>query len=200
MGTVLASAVISRISTALNDTGNVHWSQAELLGWLNDGQRALVSVRPSANTVPVTLNLVQGTLQTLPDAYAGIVDIPCNATGEVVRSVDRSVLDTESPAWHQATANAVVREYAYDLRAPNLFWVNPPQPAIPGSVKALVGAVPAEIATVNDPLTVHDRYVPALIEYGLYRALSKDDETADLPKAERHHGKYLQLALQEISI
>lgn len=63
---MLASEVIDRARDLLGDpdTGSSRWTDADLVRWLNDGQRKLVSLRPD-----VLLSAI-GTLATVTDVSA----------------------------------------------------------------------------------------------------------------------------------
>ena len=63
--TVLASDIITRAQTIVQDTTGVRWPTAELLHWLNDGQREVANVKPSATAFNTVVNLQQGTLQQI---------------------------------------------------------------------------------------------------------------------------------------
>ena len=42
--------ILARVESILQDTSNVRWTEAELLNYLNDGQREIANLAPSANT------------------------------------------------------------------------------------------------------------------------------------------------------
>lgn len=196
MGTTVASTLIARAASLASDAGYVHWTQNDWLEWLNDGQRAIASLRPSAHVVAQTVNLVAGVLQTLPAAASLLVDIPYNVGGPIIHRYDRAQLDAENPSWPVATASATVEGYVYDPAHPEVFFVTPPQPGTPGSVTAMLATAPADVASVGATIALHDRWVTALLEYMLYRAFSKDDETADLTKADRKYNNFITLVTE----
>ncbi|MBX9850020.1 MAG: hypothetical protein K2X64_12050, partial [Rhodocyclaceae bacterium] len=64
---MLVSVVIGRASTILQDATGVRWPEAELVGWLNDGQREVVQVRHDASVSNGAITLTaNSTKQTLP--------------------------------------------------------------------------------------------------------------------------------------
>ena len=70
MGAELCSAMINRAAQVLFDVNNIKWPRAELLQWLSDGQRALVSLVPEASSKTSVVQMTAGPRQTLPnDAY-----------------------------------------------------------------------------------------------------------------------------------
>lgn len=44
-----AKTIIDKASVILSDITATRWTTAELLGWLNDGQRELVTLAPQVN-------------------------------------------------------------------------------------------------------------------------------------------------------
>lgn len=68
MPTILASSIITKAATLLQDPTNVRWPADELLGWLNDGQREIVLQKPDAYSINEAVKLAAGTKQALPAA------------------------------------------------------------------------------------------------------------------------------------
>lgn len=194
---VLASSILSRVGATLNDEAHVRWPLGELLDWLNDGQRSLAKLVPDASVRAHVQVLVGGTRQELPDDGIRLVDVPRNmldetTPGRAVRSADRGALDAYDPDWHQATEAATVRFYTFDERDPKHFFVYPPQPDPGmGSVELVYAAVPADIA-LDQMLEVDGIYAGALVDYVLYRAISKDseDSSSDAQRASRHYAAF----------
>lgn len=177
MGTVTTTSVIARAAVMLNDTENVHWTQAELIDWLNDGQRDLVLHRPSACVRNVDQSLIKGTKQKLPDDGNSLVDIPRNTDGNVIRRVERRDLDAFQPDWHSPTkAKPKVEHYCYTPADPKTFYVYPPSPG-GNSVEVIYNANPAQVG-IGNAISVDDIYASALVDYILFRALAKDTDYA----------------------
>jgi hypothetical protein len=66
MGTITAQSLIDKASTILQDAGAVRWTAAELLGWLNEGQRFIYHLRKDSSAKVTTMALAAGTRQTVP--------------------------------------------------------------------------------------------------------------------------------------
>lgn len=186
MGTILASAIITKASTVLQDTSNVRWPTSELLGWLNDGQREVVLIKPSANVTNSSVQLTAGaTKQTIPTAGIMFLDVTRNmgadgtSAGNAVRVVSREVLDAQLPTWHSA-ANTLgyIQHYTFDPRDPKTFYVYPKAPATAWYVDLIYSSPPTDCATLSSAISVDDIYSNALLSYVLYRAYSKDSEYA----------------------
>jgi hypothetical protein len=197
MPSILASAVIGRAQTILQDTTAVRWSQTELLGWLNAGQREVVMVRPDACTKIANVTCVAGTKQAIPSADGiMLIDVIRNmgasgtTPGKSIRKVPREILDAQTPGWHSMTATAEVLHYTFEPRAPKNFYVYPPSTGSV-SVEILYSASPTDVAVVSNVLGVDDIYEEALVDYILYRAYSKDSEYAgNAERAKAHRAAF----------
>jgi len=184
MANILASTIVNKASVLLQDATNVRWTQAELLGWLNDGQREVVFLKPDAYATNETMKLATGTKQALPVAGLQLLSVVRNmgatglTPGKAVRLVDRDILDVQLPDWHAAEASAEALHYVYDDRNPKNFYVYPPQPATgQGYVELVYSTAPADVA-LSDSIKLDDIYANALLDYIMYRAYSKDADYA----------------------
>lgn len=177
---MLASDIIDRARILLQDADSVRWTDAELIKWINDGQRAIVVVRPDASTANVTLNLTTGTKQAIPADGIRLMDVVRNILangdgGRVVRYVDREVLDSHDPSWHLSTASATVKQYVHDNRDPKNFYVYPPA-AAGAKLEIVYSKNPTDATTTGSTLALADIYGEPLLNYVLHRAYSKDAE------------------------
>ncbi len=174
MGTMLASAIISRAGTIIQDETNVRWTTDELLQWLNDGQREVVLHKPSSNPTDDDLSLVAGTVQYIPSEGFSLIDVIRNngGTKRSIRVIEREILDAQRPEWHDETASAEVKHYMFDPRNPRRFLVYPPNDG-DGDVLISFGAAPSDVI-LTDPITLSDIYSNALLDYIIYRATMKD--------------------------
>jgi hypothetical protein len=185
MATYLVDALLDRATVLLQDPTHVRWPLPELVQWLNDGQLEIAATKPNAFVRNEKLRLVPGTKQILPDDAVSLIDIVRNAgtTGDIVgnsiRLVSREILDTQIPNWHTtALENAVVKHYVYSTLDPKTFYVYPPQPAVGfGYVEAIYVAAPTD-AELGGLITLDSIYAPALLNYVMFRAYSKDAEYA----------------------
>ena len=183
MGTVLAGTIIDKVSEQIHDVLQVRWVESELLDWLNEGQRAIVILKPEAKTVNAAVVLVEGTKQTIPVAGIRLHKVIRNmgtdglTPGNVIPIVDSAVLDAMSPGWHAAASAAAVINYTHDGNDPLTFYVTPPQPAAsPGYVEMAYSAIPDACVTIADAIDISDIFEAALIDYIIYRTMSKDSD------------------------
>jgi hypothetical protein len=183
MGTITAQSIINKASTLLLDTSNVRWTRAELLGWLNDGQRQIVTMAPSATNKVATMKLVAGTRQNIPsDGWTLLNVIRYMGTdgtrpGRAVRVTSQQLLDSYNPNWHSSTPSVVPQSYVFDQQDMTAFYVYPPNTGN-GYVQLNYSPEPADLTSESQTIVVRDIFQTALLDYILYRACSKDAEYA----------------------
>lgn len=184
---IKVNSIIDRAATLIQDATNVRWPTAELLDWMNDGQREIVLMKPQASVKNESTLLVAGeTKQSLPSAGIMLIDVPRNMgatgaiAGDAIRVVTREVLDAQRPGWHSdANADGKIRHFMFDPRDPKNFYVYPKAPATAWYVEIVYSATPTDCTSgVNDVIQIDDIYANALLDYVLYRAYSKDAEYA----------------------
>ncbi len=184
MGTILASQILGRAGIIIQDTTGTRWPDAELLGWLNDGQREIVLLKPDTHAQNESVVLVAGTKQSIPDEGLSLVDVirnmgttPGTTPGRAVRLIRRKILDEQLPDWHTESGSDEIMHYSFDDRDPKRYYVYPPANA--GIYLELVYAsAPADVAAVGAAITLDDIYSNALLDYVLYRAYQKDADYA----------------------
>lgn len=198
MPTVLASAILAKARVVLQDATAVRWLDAELLGWINDGQREIAMARPDLTSKTVSVALIAGTRQALPSDGMMLVKVSRNmgaggaTPGEAIRKVPIDLMDSQRPTWHSETAAAVTKHYLYDPRAPRVFFVWPPATGST-QVEIAYSASPVDVATVGTVITVDDVYATPLLDYVLFRAYSKDLElAANVERAAAHRAAFGQ--------
>lgn len=196
-----AQAVLDRVSRSLNDETYTRWTQAELLEYLSDAQRAAVLVRPEVNPVTATLQLAAGTKQDIPDEGFVLIDVVRNLgtdgsiPGRAITPVDRAALDQTNPNWHAGPPDATVINFVYDIRNRRTFYVSPPQPDTGRNRVEIVHArSPEEITATSDDLGVDDIYIPALVAYVLHRAYIKDISVEG--QGAQRSGAYYEMFMQ----
>jgi hypothetical protein len=198
---VTAESILDRVRTQLIDTNvEQRWSDEELLRWLSDGQRALVSFIPDASSTIAVRPLAAGTRQSIPSDGHMLLTIFRNTNaggttgGRAVRVASRELLDGFDPAWHSASATVNVQAYIFDPQHPDVFYVYPPNTGA-GYVELSYSVMPEDLASTSDTLTVSDIYQTPLVDYVLYRAHQKD---GDFAAGQAIASNYLQLFLAHI--
>jgi hypothetical protein len=201
-----ANQVIAAAQKILLDDTGVRWPATELLSYLNDGQREIVTLKPEANTVATPLQLAAGTRQSLPAGGVMLFAVTRNlgtdgqTPGPVVAEIPQQTLDAVLPGWHMAAPSATVLHFCFEERDPKRFLVYPPQPsANRGYVEVLHSALPAE-CTLEGALSLADEYANLLGDYVLSRAYAKDTEAGSDAKAAGYRQSFLQgLGVKEVA-
>ena len=177
--------LFQRVADILQDAGNVRWSSAELLRYLNDGRRELAIYRPDIYSETASLTLAAGTKQTIPSDGNKFMDAVRNiksddTSGNAVRIIEREVLDSQQPDWHTTTSSITIQHFMFDERSPRTFYVYPPATGSGHKLEIVYGKSPVEITSSDldstSVLAKEDIYVGALTDYVLFKAFSKDSE------------------------
>jgi hypothetical protein len=183
MGTITAQAIINKAAIQLTDIGNTRWTRAELLDWLNQGQKQIVVMSPSATNKVSTIQLTAGTRQSIPsDGWTLLELIRYMGTdgtkpGRAIRVTSRELIDSFNPNWHADAKSAVPKHYIFDAQDQTVFYVYPPNNG-QGYVQLNYSPVPPMITSESTVISVSDTFEPPLLDYILYRACSKDAEYA----------------------
>lgn len=172
---IAVQEVLSRVGTILHDLGHLRWTETELIKWVNDGTSEIVIRRPSAGAKNTTLELVQGTRQKLPPNANLLLDIVRNENGRPISLADRKQIDDSYPMWHEETPVTAVQHFTYDDRSPQTFFVYPS--IVDGTrVEAVISFKPDDVATSADTIDLSPQYLPPLVNYIIWRSLSKESE------------------------
>ena len=186
---IAAQALVRRVVETLQDTTSIRWPVAELVRYLNDGQREIIVHRPDAMVTNASLTLTAGTKQSLPSNGAKLIDVVRNSAGtkRAIRMCAREILDAQSPGWHNLSGVTEIVHFMFDPRDPKVFYVYPPAQSAGASVDLVYSALPTDIAepaagtdysAVSGAISVPDIYSNALQDYVLYRAYTKDSQYA----------------------
>jgi predicted Rdx family selenoprotein len=196
MATVTVNEVLIKAQTILQDTTSTRWPSNELVGWLNDSYREIISMRPDANSESGTFTCAVGTRQVLTKSSGGfpnalrLLDIVRNMAAtsnkRAVRPIDRRILDDQRRGWHDETDTVNIEHFIFDPKLPREFMVYPP-----ANAQAQLEVVFSSVPTNHDPelnygitpnnavtIKIIDSYANAILDYMLYRAYSKDAEYA----------------------
>jgi hypothetical protein len=199
---ISAQSIIRRAVETMQDNTSVRWPVAELVRYLNDGQREVVLYRPDSMVTNATVALVAGAKQAVPTNGSKLIDVIRNTAGtkRSVRMTVRNILDTQSPNWYNLTGVTEILHYMYDARDPKVFYVYPPAASSGASVEIVYSAYPADITepadgalytAVTGNISLPDIYGNVLADYILYRAYTKDSEYAgNAQRAQAHYGAF----------
>ena len=192
-----AQNIIDKARILLQDAGKARWSDAELLGWTNDGQREVCIYKPDAYVKTEAIATVAGTRQTLPADGRFLIDVIRNVyagtPSNAVRPIDMRILNDQIPDWHTTEASSLAKFFCPDPRNQKAFYVYPQSDGGANTKLEIVyAATPAAIA-LNDSLLIDEMYGGAVVDYVVYRAYSKDaDYAADDSRAMVHYKAFIQ--------
>lgn len=177
---MLVSDYLTTIRARLFDPApGAGWSNADLIGNLNEAIWATCLIKPDAYTLQADITLSAGVTQALPAAGIALFDISANTvSGRMVSQTTRSLLDAENRYWPAATQETDVQHFTVDAKAPRIYYVTPPNDGA-GSVKALYGALPAALTALGDTVLLPDIYEPALVSFAVSRAFLKPSKRRD---------------------
>lgn len=207
-GVVVATAqvVIDRVREVVNDNASAfitdkRWSDAELLLWITDGQREIVKTKPESYPITVAFDVTNDTpRQRLDpaDAYR-LIRVEANASvvgspptviyGDVIRIVERDVFDSFNPAWSRyspaAPGENYFKAYCMDANDPLAFFLTPVPVSLAFKVWLTYAGVPPDLAAGTDALALSAIYIAPLVDYAVYRALTKESREGNREVADR---------------
>jgi hypothetical protein len=194
---ITAQSIIRRVVETLQDTTSIRWPVAELVRYLNDGQREVVLYRPDSMVTNSTVTCVAGSKQTLPANGAKLIEVVRNSgTKRAVRLTNREILDAQMPGWHALAGQNEVLHYMYDPRDPRVFYVYPPA-TTSAQLDIVYAAYPTDVVepadgatytAVTGNISLPDIYGNVLQDYILARCYMKDSEYAgNAQRAQAHY-------------
>lgn len=179
MGTLTVGSIIDRCAKLLYDQTNIKWSRAELLDHLNGAQRMVAIASPSTLATVVSMKLEAGSRQSIPATGWLLLDVIRNmgvsgtTPGRAVRVISRRLLDAYNPNWQVDTAaSSVTQSYWFDNQDQTSFFVYPPSNG-QGYLEINYSNAPDNLTSEAQPITVPDVVDVALVNYVMFRALSK---------------------------
>lgn len=115
------------------------------------------------------------------------------AWGDVIRIVEKDVLDCFTSNWNGISgvaADDYYKYYALDEFDPLAFWIFP-LPVAGANIVVTYAKTPAEVTAVGDTLELSDEYIDALVDYVVYRALSKESRADAGVLADKYLNRFL---------
>lgn len=202
-----AQTIITVIRDQINDPAGTYWSDAELLRYLDLGQQQIASLVPEATATETLFTVTQNTpRQEIPADGLRFIKVTANANPSddsrsgAIRYAEHDALDTDFLDW-PATNNVVnpgstesyFQHYTHDSREPRVFYLYPRPDATPRKVFLVYAQAPATLSQLTDQLSVSEQYNPALVDFGIYRALIKEGRHMVAPDvAARLWGNFIQ--------
>jgi hypothetical protein len=197
---IKAVEVLNECQTLLGDitAAGTQYLVADLKKYLNEGQREIVKIDPQANAVREPVLVVPGPDQEIPSNSLGLIAVVRNmgrsgtTEGDVIRKIDRKVIDDLLPDWHTATAKETVKFYIYDpVVSRDTFDIFPPAVSTQTHwIEIIHGELPEPITDFATTDILHDRYYADLVDYVLFRAKSMHAEYVKSGEAALHWQKF----------
>lgn len=195
--------IMTRATRITHDEQYKRWSKAEMLDWTSEAQ-IIVARNPGVYNKTVVQSLDKGSRQFLPKDGWGLITATCNVgeygLGSVVKVTTRDLLDSFNPYWHSDPAQRIVESYVYDTRQPTEFSVYPPNDGT-GKLEITYMAIPKQFTDPSEEIVLDDTYIPALVNYVVYRAYCKESEySPGISNAQAYFSAYQQELLTALSV
>lgn len=201
MGTITAQSIIDDVSVLLFDKNNVKWARSELLLWLNQAQRRIVTIKPSAFSQREVVQLSAGTKQSLPAGGFMVLDLGMTmgddgaTPGHAMRLVSRQALEGFNPDYPIDAQVEEPKEWWFDVQEPEVFHVSPPADGN-GYVTLVYAKMPTIISSEATAISVNDVYEPAIMAYMMFKASSKKVVYASGDQTAAQHWQDFEAALK----
>ena len=180
---MIAQEIIDEVSAQLNDVNLITWDLSSHIEYINSAMEAIVGIRPDAYSVITTMKMAVGAKQSIPASALRLLDITRNmgsggtTAGRAVFAVDAESLDLFQFNWNAAATEAEIKNFSYDERTPNTFYVDPPSDGT-GYIEIAVSRTPTRITTAGQTLVLKDIYRNHLIQWCMFRAYSVEVDSA----------------------
>ena len=165
-------------------------TDAELLRYVNDGIKEISRLQPELfiRLGDVTCNTGEVEVRVPYSEAQAIVDVLAVHDGAAVLPADMASMDAFLPTWRVASQGAA-QNWMRKPNDPLRFFIYPPAPV--GQVLDVMWIeLPTELA-IGDIITeIPDTMQPALVDYVVYRAESKDDEHVNSQRAAQHYAAF----------
>lgn len=205
MAITTVGEILRRVRIILQEItqNGTRWTNEELLGWLNECYQAIVAIKPDVSSTSVTINCVPGSRQAIPEGGHLLLDVVRNmaatSNGYSVIQISRNALDATRRGWHGEPPSDTIEQYVFDSHEPRNFYTYPPATA-DAKLEVIYSAMlephdQTQASTdAQEVIRVSDAYAPAIVDYVLARAYSKDAESApNLQRAQMHSGSFVNM-------
>lgn len=185
--------VIADARVILNDTDSLapRDSDADLLRFVNQGIKEIANHKPELFSTVGDMLCQAGQCEqsiTFSDAMQ-ILDVLCIHGGAAITPFDRRAMDLFRPAWRQ-DAEGPAEQWAPIDADPLRFFIFPKAPA-DQTIDVLFARNPDEFDLGDVIADLPEVTKPALVDYVVYRAQSKDDPHVISQRAQSHYTAFL---------
>lgn len=185
--------IITTARYILNDTEATYRnSDTELLTYVNDGMREISSARKDLFSFVGDYTCVVSSAEqqvTFADAQE-VIKVLCIHGGAALTFFDLDTMDAFKPSWRSDTAAAATGWSKHPVD-PLRFFIYPKAPATAQTLDLLYVRVPTALAIGDTISEIPASLTPALVDYVVYRAESKDAEHVNSGRAVAHGAAFV---------
>jgi len=193
-----AQEVIDEVSKQLNDASLTTWTESSLIEYINSAQEAIASIRPDASSTITTMQMVAGSKQTIPTSGLRLLEVIRNmgsgsTPGRTIRPADHDSISLFNSAWHSQTQVAEIKNFAYNEKNPDTFYVDPPSDGTE-FIEISISVVPLAVDFAVDDLALKDIYRNHIVQWCMFRAYSIEvDSASSQRRASAHKESFYEL-------
>lgn len=193
--------VIAEARVLLQDTKVTYrYSDAALLGFVNDGLTRMMLVRPDIFTTVGNITLTANSIvHSIPAGGVRLIDIYQLQNGAALDEVDRDLLNRAYPQWASEAAGTPTK-YMRHPRNPTKFFTSPR----PSTALVVIGEyVQSPTKYTNPAATITelpDGYFSALVDCVVFLAQFVDDENSSSQRATVFYESFARLLNPESRI
>lgn len=194
---MLVSQIVRAVADELNDLEPgreyTRWPLVYLFGYIDQALRAIAPLKPDLFTTRIPYTLSATSVQTLPASLVDLKDIigTLDKYGRIVRNVNKSSYDLTKYLNKSCLSNS----YSFYIHEddPRAFYIDPPPKAFPQVTVVLLGRQNVQPVTdVNQDIILPggsiDDYFNPIVDWCLYRAFAKDNQSqSNASKSEKHY-------------
>ena len=182
--------IIEELGLMLADCDHVTWPKSLLKHWIHESQGLIANVAKHRNTEIVEVDLVQGSIQSLPSGYEEFVSIPEMSDGslsdqnnsskignrfeavEIVKCTDGAsssvTMGSSSSATYELSA------WSAEPMSASTFYVVPP---VPSGFTGTISVLATKTVSESDDAEIAAWAHPMVVNWVMYRALGVEIES-----------------------
>ena len=193
--------VLARVKAITMDLGGTFWGNFTSQGWLNEGRKLIVTLKPDDGASLAEVAVVPGALQSIPVNAIAFIKVIRNMGGPAVRVADMADIEAVDPMWMDTQAQWV-RHFFFDDKLLRNFWIWPnPTVRLPRlQIACSFEPVPCDVYLPtnlpNTEVTHATVDVPndaALVDYILARQYQQQGEGEAQQRAANHMTSFYKL-------
>lgn len=187
-----ADVILEARRLVQDQTAPYRYSDAVLLGYVNQTLQRMAILRPDLFTDIVDIPVTAGTAaQILPADAIRLVDIFQVKDGNAITEVDRETMNRNYPGWMQEASGQPVN-FMRHVKNPDRFFLYP-RPAAGVVLVGEYAKAPDTYALDATISVISDVYFPILVDGVVYLAESIDDEHVQSGRAKLFYDSFTQM-------